>query len=1382
MSFPQVGASAVLLGAAQFNQQANQVVNNLVQITQAAQRLERESGAAFGGFGKAFAGAAIGTGVLLGLREIVDVVGSISSSVLEMGASFEYAFAQTSASLEASAQDLKSLQDEIVNIAEDSATAINEITRGTGDLIRAGVNIEDAIGGAARGLNDFVDAAAGEVSTVDAANLAATVMNATGEDATDIFNVLTGAVVKTAASYNDIVTGGAQASSTMVEMGYNALDLATILGIMNAQGIRGGRAGASVKAFLLGLQNPSKEAAKYMREFGISLYDTEGNMVSMEEVFRRLEAAFGDAAKASGEFTEMELANAKGAIFTGDAIRTANVAILEGAEGYARLKAEIAGVDVSTIADKVRDALVPQFQALQNTIAGIIITFTEQFLPTMTTGVQIVKELLQALDPAIPAAFGAALAQIMLGGIGAMPDFTTLLGPGAGEAINEIITILLTLRETIVMQIIPSVVQLAQSFLTLIGAASSQQSALSSMRLAIEYVGTAISKTILFVAALFQALSRAPATINAVIIVVKSLGAALLVGLAVAAGIAAVAVISAFGAILGPAALVAGVVFVIVTAWQIFPEAMNSIVTAVLETIVAFVNAHIQMIVLLAQIVSQVWAMFWNFMLKPVVMALTSILTMLTQFVGSVVPGFAQFANAVLATWNGLWNGMDGIAYRAISYIIRQISRLVGAIPGLQGFGFLGNLVANLIEPPPAIGVGGVPVGPQTIFEGSQLSGIGKITAGISDAIGSIGDAWTEVTSDFNGFLDEMTSGFPGIYREVDKVLARLKYAEEMRKRSEAISNLHPPVIPEPGLPIAPGFIDPAVDDALGKAGKGGKAPGSGSGGGAGGKQSAAEQLQEIKNHVADLLKDLPGLTQELVDFLAGLEQATAGRLSGMVEALLASRDLIGQMLVAKLQMVAASAEMLGVEKRIAAVESQLAIIEAQERIAMIPYERQLLALRQQILAIDIQMVPYRRELLQIDYQISQLQKTDYATAQARAKLDYEALPIRYRLRDLEQEITDITDKRLALTRREAEIRGELASRALSAQMKSNSSLLEAAWGTMDVPEILRLEEQKAVLEEQQKAADEQMSTLRDQIEETRLLDELKSIGLQHEKIDIEEVLRPLDRKIELLDREVELATAFNEIALTGLQAQRQAIEDILGPMELQKALLESQRDLVDMLRQQEANAFAARKLEYEALKALELLRQAELKETMRVQSEVLQDLVLKFAGALESSDAFTVGEAFEVAKRMKLWDDQIAKIAEIAAEFSRVRGEVDKLSEAIKGIPRDVHINITTTTSGSGSGGDVASYEHGGTVPGPYGAPQLAIVHGGEHFLGLGRSKPMAAQMAESTSISNANTTSSHTQYNDIDIAVPPSLVSTGGQRQVIKYLLQDILSGSRR
>ena len=114
------------------------------------------------------------------------------------------------------------------------------------------------------------------------------------EDATHVTDVLS----KTAASSNTNVSllgeGFGDCAATMSALGYTVEDTATLIGILGNNAIEGSNAGTALKSIMASLAKPTENAAKIMKDWGISLADANGESRPLLEVLSDFRAKFAE--------------------------------------------------------------------------------------------------------------------------------------------------------------------------------------------------------------------------------------------------------------------------------------------------------------------------------------------------------------------------------------------------------------------------------------------------------------------------------------------------------------------------------------------------------------------------------------------------------------------------------------------------------------------------------------------------------------------------------------------------------------------------------------------------------------------------------------------------------------------------------------------------------------------------------------------------------------------------------------------------------------------------------------------------------------------------------------------------------------------------------
>jgi len=154
-------------------------------------------------------------------------------------------------------------------------------------------------------------AAAGGLDLASASDMVTDAMSALGMETKDA-NKMVDQMAKTASSTN---TSVGQLGEGILTIGATAktvkggtAELNTALGILANNGIKGAEGGTHLRNVILSLQNPTDKAAQQMDALGVSVFDSQGNMRSLNDIL-------GDLNKSMDGMTAEEKANIVSKIF-----------------------------------------------------------------------------------------------------------------------------------------------------------------------------------------------------------------------------------------------------------------------------------------------------------------------------------------------------------------------------------------------------------------------------------------------------------------------------------------------------------------------------------------------------------------------------------------------------------------------------------------------------------------------------------------------------------------------------------------------------------------------------------------------------------------------------------------------------------------------------------------------------------------------------------------------------------------------------------------------------------------------------------------------------------------------------------------------------------
>jgi TP901 family phage tail tape measure protein len=244
-------------------------------------------------------------------------------------AEFDQAMSSVQAATHASTEEQQQLRDAAIEAGSSTVYTATQAANAIEELSKAGVSSSDILGGGLAGALSL--ASAGELEVADAAQIAATAMtqfNQEGSQVPHVADLLAAGAGKAQGSVKDLSAALNQGGLVASQAGFSIEETTGTLAAFASAGLLGSDAGTSLKTAIIALQNPSKQSAKVMDEYGINVYDTSGKMLSFGAIAAQLKDKLGG-------LTDEQRNSALAQIFGNDAVRAANVLYAEGGDGIA---------------------------------------------------------------------------------------------------------------------------------------------------------------------------------------------------------------------------------------------------------------------------------------------------------------------------------------------------------------------------------------------------------------------------------------------------------------------------------------------------------------------------------------------------------------------------------------------------------------------------------------------------------------------------------------------------------------------------------------------------------------------------------------------------------------------------------------------------------------------------------------------------------------------------------------------------------------------------------------------------------------------------------------------------------------------------------------
>lgn len=289
--------------------------NLMGQLTQSAGTLTATNGAVTKsskgilGMGKAWVSAntGIGTftaglspltaGIALG-GKAVKAAGKFAIEAVKDYSAFEGTLKQVQIVAGGTQADMDMLGDKAIEIGGKTSKGAQEIAEAMVDFAKLGFTATET----AQAMEGIVYAAEASGSSVDTtAGIVASALNTwslAASDSEHIADVLAKTANETAADMTDLGYTFQYAGASAQLGGASMEQLAAYTGIMADQGIKGSKAGTTLRTAFTNLTSPTDKATAALDRLGISLKDTEGNAKPIPDVISELQEAVKGMSKA----------------------------------------------------------------------------------------------------------------------------------------------------------------------------------------------------------------------------------------------------------------------------------------------------------------------------------------------------------------------------------------------------------------------------------------------------------------------------------------------------------------------------------------------------------------------------------------------------------------------------------------------------------------------------------------------------------------------------------------------------------------------------------------------------------------------------------------------------------------------------------------------------------------------------------------------------------------------------------------------------------------------------------------------------------------------------------------------------------------------------
>ena len=338
------------------------------------------------------------------LLPVTAAVAGLGTAAVKTTADFDTSMSQVQATMGITKDAETQLNGESVNTVEalrdlakqmgsETAFSASECADAMNYLALAGYDTQEIYDTLPTVLNL---AAAGGIDLASASDMVTDAMSALGMETREA-DTMVDQMSKTASTTN---TSVAQLGEAILTIGATAktvkggtAELNTALGILANNGIKGAEGGTHLRNVILALQSPTDKAAACMESLGVEVYDSEGNMRSLNDIL-------GDLNTSMDGMTSAEKQNIISSIFNKTDLAAVNSLLSNTGDSWDSLQQSIteSGGAAQQMADTQLDNLSGQITILKSALEGLAISFGEILMPKIRAAAKKIQEFVDKLN------------------------------------------------------------------------------------------------------------------------------------------------------------------------------------------------------------------------------------------------------------------------------------------------------------------------------------------------------------------------------------------------------------------------------------------------------------------------------------------------------------------------------------------------------------------------------------------------------------------------------------------------------------------------------------------------------------------------------------------------------------------------------------------------------------------------------------------------------------------------------------------------------------------------------------------------------------------------------------------------------------------------
>lgn len=288
--------------------------------------------------------------------------------------------------------DMKLLGDTAMKLGASTSIGAQDVANAEVEFAKLGFTAKET-SDAMTGIVYAAEASGSSVGTTSEIVAAAlNTWNLKAEDATHVADVMAQTANKTAADMTDLGYTFQYAGAAAQLGGASMEQLAAYTGIMADQGIKGSKAGTTLRTAFTNLTSPTEDAAAKLAELGVSLKDAEGNARPIPDVIADLQDKMQGMSKS-------DILDISTILFGKTGAAGMSMVLQKTRDETKQLTDELVNSTgtAEAQAKKMRETLSGQLDQIEDGFATLKLKIGEAFTPLATEGAKAVNGMLDGL-------------------------------------------------------------------------------------------------------------------------------------------------------------------------------------------------------------------------------------------------------------------------------------------------------------------------------------------------------------------------------------------------------------------------------------------------------------------------------------------------------------------------------------------------------------------------------------------------------------------------------------------------------------------------------------------------------------------------------------------------------------------------------------------------------------------------------------------------------------------------------------------------------------------------------------------------------------------------------------------------------------------------